>query len=299
MLDRLRRVTDLFVEGTERYLGMDGDGKPILIWVNKLNSFEVEEARRDGLARRGERILSLTKPDSPERLAVEATIAAWTDEQLRVARVEQLAEDIYLDVINELDGDEEWREKLATMRRLPTLLNDQRAPEDDPRRQELLDLQTSYLNELRARQDKQHRAKLDDLSGLERAVIERDFLEAWRNRVSLDDFMEEKRVTELFYALRDCKGTERGRSSDGTLLWDHTNCNHAARLCSDRAEVRLLPEAVIEMAVDTLDDITVPQRESGNSDAPPSSSGSSEQSSAPEVSSPSIPMETPSAVPMI
>ena len=67
--ERLRRITDLFEEGVVVPLGEDLDG-PILLWVNKLNSFQVEEARRDGVARRGMRLAELGKPDTPERAAI-------------------------------------------------------------------------------------------------------------------------------------------------------------------------------------------------------------------------------------
>lgn len=298
MIDRLRRVTDLFVEGTERYLGMDQDHKPILIWVNKLNSFETEEARRDGLVRRGERILALSKDDNPERRSLEASLARWTDEELASARVGQVSEEIYLQVINDIESEEEWREKLAMMRRLPQLLADQQATDNDPRRKQLDEVTTDYLEEIRKRQETRQKERLAEFTGIERSRLERDFFDSWTNRVSLDEYMEEKQVTELFYAIRDCVATEKGRTEDGVILWDHTDCNHASRLCNERSQVRSLPEAVIEKAIEALESISIPQRESGNSDAPPSSSGSSEQPSTAEDSTVSTPDETPPAAPM-
>lgn len=287
---RLRRITDLFVEGTEVNLGDDPQGNPVLIWVNKLNSFEVEEARRDGAARRGLRLAALADESAVERQAIAAEVALWNDEQLQTAWVNQKVEEFYLDAINDIETEEEWREKLVTLRRLPTLLQDAAAQSDDPRRDELIALQESYYREIADRQQSKQKQAMRDAKDMPRKDLERDFFEQWRQRVTLDEFMEERRITELFYALRACEGTRVGPNQ-----FDHENCNHAQRALSDRGQVRHLPEQVLMKCMDALDEVTVPQREAGNSDAPASSSASSGPQSVPEASTPSTPMGQSSA----
>ena len=292
MLDRLRRGTDLFVEGDALFLGMDDGHKPVLIWVNKLNSFEAEEARRDGLARRGERVLQLSKPDNPERLALQASLDLWSMQQLAEARANQQAEEIYLNVVNDIEADPEWAEKIALIRRLPSLLEDQQVPDDDQRRKDLDEIRTGYLNQLRVRQEQAQQQRLNELLEVDRETLQKEFFEGWMNRASLDAYMEEKQVTELFYAMRDCVATEKGREeTTGKILWDHSDCNHSSRLCNERSDVRSLPEQIIEKVIEALENITVPLRDSGNSDAPASSSASSEQPSKEEASTASIPEE--------
>lgn len=293
MIERLRRVTDLFVEGTEVYLGQDDKHQPVVIWVNKLNSFETEEARRDGMVRRGQRMIELTKDDNPEFTHMRAVVSGWTDEQLRRQRVDQRAEEIYLDVVNDLQGEEDWREKVAILRRMPTLLDDEKADADDPRRQEVEDLQTGYLTEIRKRQEAKQKETLQEYAGTERDDLEKEFYDGWRERMTLDDFMQDRRITELYYAMRDCYATEIGRDENtGKLRFDHGKCNHTVRLLDTRAQVRDLPEDVLNKVIDTIDDLSVNQRESGNSDAPASSSASSEPQSEEEGSPASTPVET-------
>jgi len=289
---RLRRITDLFVEGTELYLGDDRDGKPILIWVNKLNSFEVEEARRDGASRRGLRLAELAQPSAPERQSLIAEISLWPDDKLRERWVGQKIEEIYLDVINDIESEDEWRQNLEVMRRLPTLLQEANAADDDPRRQQLVELQEGYFKEIRDRQGIKQRESLRDAEALSRDKLEESFFENWRQRLTLDEFMEERRVTELYYALRSCEATRVTQTT-----WDHAECNHAEKVLDNRGQVRGLPEAVLAKCIDALEGVTVPQREAGNSDAPSSSSGSSEPQSVPEESTPSTPEETSVAAP--
>jgi hypothetical protein len=300
MIDRLRRVTDLFVEGRECYLGMDEGNKPVIIWVNKLNSFETEEARRDGMVRRGQRIMELSKEDNPEFVQLQATVHRWSDRELAERRVDQKSEEIYLEVVNELQSEESWAEKLAIMRRMPDLLRDSKAPDSDPRYAEVEDLNSQYLNEVRERQAAKQEQALREFEGADRAEMESEFFEAWRERVSLDEFMQERRITEMFYAMRDCVATEKGRDSvTNRVLFDHTNCNHAERLLQERKQVRELPEYLLNQVIDLIDDITVPQRESGNSDAPASSSASSEPRNEEADSTASTPEEVSPAVPTI
>lgn len=288
--ERLRRVTDLFIEGTELYLGMDSGGAPVLIWSNKLNSFEVEEAQRDGQAARGLRMAELSGDESDELRAIKATIKGWSDQKLAEQLVEMQAEDIYLQVINDLEADPEWRERLQLVRRGSALLDDRGVPADDDRRAELDKAQQAYLEALSKGQQEEQRKRLGDVAGNSRSDNESDYIDSWRQRMSVDAFVKERRMTEIWFSLRDCHGTVKARQEDGTLQFDHENCDHAKRLLENREDVRTLPEGVIQRAVDALDGITVPAREAGNSDAPASSSASSERPSAEvEDSTPSIP----------
>ena len=291
-MDKLRRVTDLFVEGTELPLGADDSGAPVLVWVQKLNSFEVEEARRDGVAQRGLRLLELSDESKPELQAQRHLVAKMADHELRQARVAQMGDEIYLRVMNDIEADEQWVEKLGVIRRLPQLLLDAGAPADDPRQAQLDDLNREYVATVQERITKANRDALVDLEDLSRKDLEADFIEHWRQRLTLDDFIAERRKTEIFLAMRECSAVNEGGK------WNHAECDHTQRLVDERSDVHTLPEGLLSRVVQILDGITVPNRESGNSGAPASSSVSSEPTSAAEATSaPSTPAATPDGAP--
>lgn len=295
-MDLLRRVTDLFVEGTELPLGLDNEGKPVVVWVNKLNSFEVEEARRDGVAQRGLRLLELSNAEGPELKAQLHLIGKMADHELRAARVQQMGDEIYLRVMNDMETEDEWVEKLTILRRLPSILADADAPDDDPRHAQLSQLNQEYFAEIRKRLAQAERNALVDLEETPRKHLETEYLEAWRQRLTLDDFVAEKRKTEIFLAMRQCRATFQGAGEH--RKYDHTDCDHTQRLLNERSQAHGLPEELLGRVLDALDGVTVPGRDSGNSAAPASSSGSSEPTSAPEATSPaSTPGATPPAVP--
>lgn len=289
-MSRLKRVTDLFVEGRELYLGDDPDNnQPIVIWVKKPNSFESEEARRDGLAARSGRMLELREDDDPERLNLVENVKRWDDDELITMRLSQEADEMWMSALNELRTDDEWREKLDYLDRTPMLLADEGADAEDPRHEKLNDLNREYLDATRAIVEREQKARRDQLAESSRDDLEEEFFEKWRERASIDEYMREKRVTEIWYALRDCQAT--GSVETG---WNHRTCNHSRRLLDERREVRDLPEDLLLQVIAVLDDLELTIRDTGNSDAPANSSASSERPNEPEASTPSSPDETPS-----
>lgn len=287
---RLKRVTDLFVEGTAVYLGDEGPDKPVVVWVNKLNSYEVEEARRDGSAHKGLRMAELAKEGNPERAGIMAEIALWSDERLVNEFVQQKAEEIYLDTYNDLQTDPEQRERSDRLARLPALLDEAGAPADDSRRLQLNEDGRAWMQALSDLQEKNTQAAFKEARESDRKDLEAAFLERWRERETLDVFMQERRTTQMFFALRECKALDVGTET-GRQVWDHSICDHSIRLLQSRAEVRKLPDVAMTKFIDAIDGITVSDRDAGNSDAPVSSSAPSEPSRpAEEASTPSTPV---------
>jgi hypothetical protein len=128
----LQRVTDLFVEGAEAFLGTGDDGKPVVVWMNKLNSFEVEEANRDASVRRAERMAELG-PESPETRGAKVEIDLMSDTELREAIVNDQDAEITSEAYDNLQARKDWRELDDHIRRAPQLLADDGVSPDDPR----------------------------------------------------------------------------------------------------------------------------------------------------------------------
>lgn len=294
---RISRVTDLFTEGTEVFLGSDADGKPVVIWVQKLNSFQTEEARRDGAARRGLRMSQLGRPDSAETAGVKAEMALWTQRELAEALVAQRGQELQLEVFDDLETDPAYRERLDRIQRIPEQLDAAGAPDDDPRRAALLQEQEEWMLQVNEATKRATDKAIREASEQDRDDLERAFLERWRDAATMDVFMAERRVTQLYYAMRACEAVDVSTGLD-QHQWDHSACDHSVRLCDDRAQVYSLPDVVQEKVIAALEAVTVPARAAGNSDAPASSSASSEPSAPAEAdSTPSSPDATPSAAP--
>lgn len=204
-------------------------------------------------------------------------------------RLSQEADEMWMNAVNELRSDKDWREQLDYMERMPQLLADEGAGEDDERSKKLATINRDYLEAIRQHVESTQSKRRAELSEQTREDLEEDFYERWRERASIDEYMREKRVTEIWYAMRDCQATGDPRSG-----WDHRTCNHSRRLLDERREVRELPEDLILRVIEALDELEMPVREAGNLAAPATSSASSEQHNAAEESTPSTPDETPS-----
>lgn len=275
-IDRVKRVTDLFVEGAEALLGQDDAGEPVLIWVNKLNPFQEEEARRDGQARRGQRMAELEKDDSPERQGVFAEIGMLDDPGLARRYVQLKTDEIMMEVYDDLFADEDLREVYERTRRLPGLLRDAGAAPDDPRfKQVEEDLSTWMKAQDAARKKAVREAEADALEQT-REDLAKAYVAEWIQKSTMAEFVNERQITELWMAMRDCQG----KAIETIGKFDHTGCDHSARLVEERADVTTLPSGVLAKVRDTYDSIIVNTGEAGFSDAPGSSSASSEPSDA-------------------
>lgn len=279
-MDKLKRITDLFTEGTELVLGEDETGTSVVIWVNKLNSFEDEEARRDGLAARAEHMMALNEGD-PEVVNLKTQMAGWSKDQLVGNAASLKYDEDYLHALDDVESDKEWRGKMDYLRRIDTIHGDAGVPEDDPRRAEYVKVNEEYYKALREKAEARQKDRRAMLAESSVEDLQDQYLESVKERLTLDTFMAERRVSEVFFATRDCQGVQDEHG------WNHDNCDHRRRLLDERKDVRTLPEVVLAKIVEKLNELTVDRRTAGNLDAPASSSESSEQLSLEEESSPS------------
>jgi hypothetical protein len=293
-IDKLKRVMDLFEEGQELVLNPDApEGEaPALLWVNKPNSFEVDEARNDGIAARSLRIQRLKSGDDPAIRAFDLEIEPLANDDLTQRIVQNHFDTDYVLAMDDVETDEGWTEKLDMIRRGQSNLEDADAPDDDPRWAELTKTTEEYMVVLREHLDKRQKERADSLGEQPRDELRELLLDQYVEREGMAEFLAEKRISEIYFSTRDCLATEK--RADGR--WNHGPCDHSVRLLDARSEIRGLPEHLLVALHDVLTAIEIDPRTAGNSDAPVSSSASLEPQSVPEDSTPSIPVETPSGV---
>lgn len=292
-ISKIKRVMDLFVEGAICVLGEDMETQtPVLVWVNKPNSFEEEEARKDGLVARSIRLQALSDPEDPTISALRDTCRGSERPALIDQLVQSKYEDDFIAGMDDVESDPEWKDQMEYLRRGATLLSDAKVPEGDKRWADLARKSEEYQKALQKAISKRQEDRRREMRQMTENDLEDAIVEAFKNRTAMDEYMGEKRITELFFALRDCNATQ---NPDGG--WNHRGCDHTFRLLESREDVRSLPEQFLQKVSQTLSEVEVDARTAGNSDAPASSSASSEQPSEEAASTPSTPVETPSAAP--
>jgi hypothetical protein len=269
-MDRLKRITDLFVEGTALELGRDSVGAPVVVWVNKLNSFEDDECRKDGLAARSEKLMELDE-HHPDVMNARSQLAKWDRDQLVEQAAQQKYDEDYLAALDDIESEEGWKEKLTYLRRMDELHTDADVPVDDPRREKYAEINEAFFNRVREIAEGLQADRRKELLNLSVEELTENFVDDVKNRIAMSSFMEERRISEIWFATRDCQALP----TDNGL--DHSGCDHRKRMLENRADVRTLPEAVIVRIVEVLTEMTVDRRAAGNSDAPANSSESSEQ----------------------
>jgi hypothetical protein len=270
---KLKRIVDLFTEGDVCYLGDDIDQKPICVWVNKCNSIEEEEARMDAQAARTGKLLELADPMHPEMQNAMMILEEWSDDELFLSAVNQRAEECVALAMHDIEADTEWKDKLEYIRRQPEILNDAGVAEDDPRRVQLETYTKEYMEHLDELSQKRQDDMLEEIKAKGRREVEDEFLKNYRDKLSIDTYMLENKITRLFFGVRTCDAARNGEE------WDHSQCNHRERLFTHRSEVRELPDHVLSRIAEKFDEVTVGARNVANFPVAQNSSESSAQPS--------------------
>lgn len=271
----LKRVTDLFIEGTEVVFPVP-DGEPVLLWVNKLNPFQVEECQRDGRAARSRVVLAIKDKGTAEYLTFEATMSEMDQVALVEAVLDQRNNTRFLDAVDDMRRDKEWIERIEAAGRLTSDMS-------DAEREQVVKINEEYADELQKCIDARRDSERLEMIAMDRASMEEEYRKGWLEGNGYNAFQREYTKTNLFYSVRLCQGV---RTPVGS--WDHTACNgHQQRALDDREESTQLPSGMVTALVEACREVEVPNRDARFSDAPPSSSESSVQQNEPEESTPS------------
>lgn len=256
---KLHRVTELFHTGTELVLNSDPENL-LIFWIGKLNSFEEEECRKDGVAARTRVVTRVKDAESDEHDVLYTSMSTLSIAELIDSIVQAKISEDSNNAVDDVEAEEEWQDMREYLRRENVLLNDEGASDDDPRREHIKKKSDEYWETVTKFSDKRQAQRRNDLRDLTREDLEEQYVEAYQEIAGLASYLKERRVSEVYYALRECAAIPGGESGGE---WDHTACTHD-RFLSTRAEVRTLPDEFLERVKQALDNIMVPPKEAGN-----------------------------------
>lgn len=261
--DKLRRITELFERGDLVEIGKRDDGTPEFIWVQKLNSFEYDEATKDGRYARGLRMEAL-KRDEKEQAVLNDLVGAFSDEELVQLVLDERAPEMMQRANAEVRSLEGWQDRLAVLDR------QQLGTASSEEAEALEALNREFGAEVRKVYERMVAQERTDMLAQAREEREVAWRDAYYQRAAATEFMSGFRQTEVFYALRDVEV----ELVDGE--WQPKAGVPKPRLLSDRDEVRDLPDGLLDLVLEALQR-QMTQEQAGNSDAPSASSEPSER----------------------
>ena len=275
-MSRLAKLTDLFEEGRPVTLKTPAGGS-MIVWINKLSPFEVEQTNHEGRIARARIMLAIKEIGTPEYDLFRANAQRSSKETIVKALVEAKGNEHLVKAIRDMHSDPEWREKLETL----DWSSDQVAgkPDHDIEVQALAKVLEDYQAEIDRRVEELATDLRLELSALPPDALREKYEESYVEARGMAAFTAEREMTQVFYALRQCEATTR---EDGDL--DHENCNHAKRWLEDRQEAATLPGALLEQVKQAIDDVNMAPDAARFSAALVSSSDSSGPSSKQEDS---------------
>lgn len=282
-MSSLAKLTDLFQEGVTVPL-KTVTGSEVVVWINKLSPFEVEQSNHDGRIARARIMLAIREVGTPEYDLFRGTATHVAPSVLVESMVEAKSNEHLVKVIRELHSDPEWKPRLETLEWSGDQLEGK--PDDDPEVVLVTKILNEYQTEMSIRQDALAGDLRKELKGLSEAVLREQYLESYVEQRGLSAFSREQQQVQIFYALRKCEGVREG------TLWDHTKCDHTQRWLDKSADVQQLPESLIAQVQTAYDELNMAPDVARFSDALGSSSASPEPSSKQEDSAESGPEVT-------
>jgi hypothetical protein len=245
-------VPDLYVVGTELEL-LDGQ----IMWLQVMNPFERDEAQHDASVARSRLTLALRdQPDSEELAQVRSMFVGAGRDAAIEAIMEAKKVDLFLEIMDELKTEEEWRERVEVLQRTADLST---VP-TEAERTYLIELQEAFALEVAKR--------LESAIMVDREVLEESSDDVLYEKYK-DWFLEQRggvagmgeyRMTEMWYSCRACVGV---KGEDG--VWDHSECEgHQVRVFESKDEVRHLPEALQARIIGALMELEMSEREAKN-----------------------------------
>jgi hypothetical protein len=282
---RYRRATDLYVTGQELVL-KSGD----VIWLQAMNSLERDEAVSDAQAARSRLALSLKDEDSEEQLKIRVMFVADGEEGAIARLREAHRNEAYVQAVDEIEAEEDWVERVAMIRRGPDLMAVATPEEQAYYKKTLWDFtdRVGHTMEEILTAEEVRIADLDEKGRWE------EYLAWWSDIRGNDVGIVEYRYTELYYAARACIAEP---PADGGK-WDHSQCEqHTVRIYDAKEDLRHEPENYLEPLFTALAEMEVSDHQAKLLAAQSSSSDLSASQSSAVESVPSIPTETPAALP--
>src|SRR3954468_15981341 len=269
---KYRRTTDLYVEGREWVL-KDG----MVIWLQVMNPFELEEARHDAQVARGRVAMALKGPEGgDERDKVVAQF--YVDgREFAIERLADAKAGMTLPKgVDSIHDDPEWKERLEILDRTEST-SQQRVTEAE---QQLLGrINQEYIDEVQDRVKQERTEFIAEFELHDEAHLLEAYIDQWLERRGGEVGQNEFNLSECTYAARACGGEFDGET------WDHSKCEgHRLRIWESKDELLAEPGVFQEELFEQMRLLNMSVREAKNSDRQGSSSDSSPLPSAPEES---------------
>jgi hypothetical protein len=268
---KYKRVTNLFTPGIELEVE-----EGLVIWVQILNPYEVDDARGAAQAAKARMVLALEEYGSDEFVKYESYLQSLSRNDLIELIVDSKAGDILVEITDAIEIDPDWSERMAVLEREDELIA---RPVEDAERKLLEQYSREYIDEVAERMEYERKRLTAEVSQLDQTQLVEEYRKLWIDRRGGDRALEEYRLKEHYYAARVC---DAFRAPDDS--WDHTGCDHSIRVWETEEEVRHLPDQMREMLDQAIQEVTMSPKERSDSGSRQGSSASSPPPSEGEAS---------------
>jgi len=279
---KYRRLPDLFVVGKE-VVFKDDSGEDVVMWLQVLNPWEVQEARNDAQGARGRVVMAVKDIGSREFDAIKGAFLRRSKDSAIQEILSAKYSEWFMQATNAIDSDPEWQERMEVIR---TADQTQPASMSEEETALLAKLNVEYMAAINKHIEDESDYYKGHLERMTQEELLEEYTELWLDRRGNTVAITEYGISEIFYGARVCdaKPDEEGKFTKAS----HAECNgHKEKVFESREEVRVLPEEMFTVIREGFDDLAMSVRDAKNSARQGSSSDSSPLPSKEEESTPS------------
>lgn len=201
-----RRLSDLYVRGTEVSC-TDGQGEPVVVWLQKLNDIDQQSVFRKASAARATQLTYRNNKESDEYKSVYGEVVDFANRETLIELV--IREDLALrrmSVEAELSAEDEWNED-QYLQGLYDGWNDGLKDEyardkEDPEAKRVFDELKRYTEAVDKIMDGERLAMIKDYENADETNLLEKVVEHFIKQAAGSAFMAEYEAYELFYAVR-------------------------------------------------------------------------------------------------
>lgn len=247
---KYKKVLDLYRVGTE-VVFKDGT----VMYIQAMNPFEVEEARRAAGVAKARFAMSVKKVGSDEHDQIMGNVEgagalSAIDDLVKTKHSEH-----FIKAANEVQVDPDFKEHWDIIERSDDM--DDR-PADDPERLTLEILTKEYFDEVQKRTDIEEELYRNRLDAMSADELLQAYSEEWVSRRGQTHAIEAYNMAEMLSVCRVCDAVK----VDDT--WDHTACNHTEKVFEERADIEELPGDVLSQISEAIDSFNLQVRDAKN-----------------------------------
>lgn len=252
---RYKHLSDLYVQGTELIFNNE-----MVMWLQVLNSFELEDLKKDAIVARNRFVMAIKEIGSPEYIEAGDVFNSEPREAVTLWILSKKENKLATEALNSIKDDAEWKDRIDIINRTDDL---KEVKEDSPEYLLWEKINAELNEEYFARLKEETDYEEEQLNRLSIEDLKEEYLDCWIDTRGDAEYQATYRIHEVYFAARVCNSDIPVEGEFGPDA--HKDCNgHKEKIYDDTRDIYDLPDKLFQEIRLKLDELAVSVRDVKN-----------------------------------